>query len=114
MRTQQLEELKLAEKEWRARGEADGQAALELRASFDEAIREAARLRESLSQTEEKLRVATKINERVRAESAEEHGRMLEAVAKLETLQEHHESLLRQHRVLTSLEGRGVALAGSA
>lgn len=61
------------------------------------------RLPQSLEETEERLAISLKVNERVRAESADEHGRMLEAQAKLETLQEHHDTLVRQHRVLTSL-----------
>ena len=100
VRAQQVEELKSAEKEWRAKGEASAAASLELRGLNEERAREVAQLREALAETEGKLRVTTKVSERVRAESVEEHSKMLEMQAKLETLQEHYDVLVRQNSFL--------------
>ena len=91
---------KSAEKEWRAKGEASAAASLELRGLNEERAREVAQLREALAETEGKLRVTTKVSERVRAESVEEHSKMLEMQAKLETLQEHYDVLVRQNSFL--------------
>ena len=112
MRTAQVDELKEAEAAWRARGEGAQEQALEVRAAHERALREIERLKGVLQETDERLRVTLKVNERVRHESGDEHARMLEMQAKLETLQEHHDALMRQNRVLTSLEG--LAISGSA
>ena len=95
VRSQLVDELKSEQADWRAKGEAEGAAALELRATYEAVEREATRLRETLSATEDKLRLTQKVSERVRAEAADEHTNMLEMQAKLETLQEHYDVLVR-------------------
>ena len=74
MRGQQLTELKELESSWRERGEADMVERLAMRSAQDEAAREMAQLKEDLSKREDELRLVRAVNERVRAESSEEHG----------------------------------------
>ena len=56
------------------------------------------------------------VNERVRHENSEEHGKLLEAQAELDALQEHCAMLARQNSVLVrSAEGKeGAASAAEA
>jgi hypothetical protein len=103
VRAQQIDELKAVEREYRERGEVEGAAMRDLRASEDAAQREAARSRAALEASEEKSRLALKVSERVRAEASDEHVRMLEMQAKYETLQEAHDALLRQNRVFVGM-----------
>ena len=108
VRAQQVGELKAAEREWRDKGEAAGAASLEARGQREASEREVARLKEELAQTSERLRVTSKVSERVRQESADEHAKMLEAQAKLETLQEHYDVLVRQNSLLVRTTEQGL------
>ena len=100
VRDQQIEEFKAADRERLAKGEETAQAALELRAALDEKSRECTRVKQALEACEEKLRLTTRVSERVRAEAADEHQSMLETNAKFEELQEHYDTLLRQNSAL--------------
>ena len=61
---------------------------------------EVASLRAALEAAEAKASLAARVNERVRAESAAEHGSLLEALARLDALQEQYDMLSRQNSVL--------------
>ena len=74
VRSTQLEELRQTEATWRERGQADMAERLSLRASSEDASREVARLRELLRSGEEQAKLLRSVNERVRAETSEEHG----------------------------------------
>ena len=97
---QQLEKLQHAEATWRERGEADMAERLALRAAHEDAMRDKASLEQKLDAAEEKARLMRAVNERVRAESSEEHGKLLEAQAKLDQLEHAYNLLSRQNSVL--------------
>lgn len=100
VRQQQLAEAKGAEDEYRSRSEAILGERHALMAAAEKAQREAEGLREALAASEAREKLTGRVSERVRAEAAEEHTRLLEALAKLDALQEAHDLLTRQNSVL--------------
>ena len=100
VRQQQLEEMKASEGEMRRREQARGEEQLAMQAARQKEAAEVASLRAALEAAEAKASLAARVNERVRAEAAEEHGSLLEALARLDALQEQYDMLSRQNSVL--------------
>ena len=100
VRQQQLEEAKGAEVEFRQRSEAILVERLSLKAGKERAEAEAEGLRSALQQSEGREKLTSRVNERIRGEASEEHTRLLEALAKLDALQEQYDLLTRQNSVL--------------
>jgi hypothetical protein len=98
--SQQLSELKETEAQRRERIEADAAERLELRGQMERALRTAESLRVELSESQAREKLTARVSERVRAEASEEHSRLLEALAKLDALQEQYDLLSRQNNVL--------------
>ena len=63
---------------------------------------ELASLRAALEASQSQAKLTARVNERVRAEAADEHSRLLEALARLDGLQEQYDLLLRQNSVLVT------------
>ena len=93
-----LEETKASEGDEARAGEGEEQLAMQ--AARQKEAAEVASLRAALEAAEAKASLAARVNERVRAEAAEEHGSLLEALARLDALQEQYDMLSRQNSVL--------------
>uniref|UniRef100_A0A7S2D989 Uncharacterized protein n=1 Tax=Haptolina brevifila TaxID=156173 RepID=A0A7S2D989_9EUKA len=106
-----LDELRQAEASWRERGEAEMAERRTLRTASEEASREVGRLQVALRASEEQGKLLRSVNERVRAETSEEHGKLLETQAKLDRLEEQYELLSRQNSILVR-SAETVATAG--
>jgi hypothetical protein len=100
MHALQVTELRSAEAALRERSEAEVAERLVLKAAHDETSRQLAAVEERLATSVEQERLLRAVNERVRTEASDEHGKLLETQARLEHLQEQFSQLSRQNSVL--------------
>lgn len=100
VREAQLAELQATDATRREREEAEAAERLERKAELGQAQRERDAIEATLAERDREVSMLRAVNERVRMETSEEHGRLLEAHAKLEQLEKSHATLARQNSVL--------------
>ena len=100
VRMQQVEELKEQESSLRTREEERTKEQLGMASEREREVQELAAVRAALEKAETQCKLTTRVNERVRAESAEEHGKLLDALARLDALQEQYDLLSKTTTVL--------------
>lgn len=110
VRTQQMDELKQAEADLHKKEEERSREQLALLAERDREKRILEQTRAALEESQTQMKLTQRVNERIRAEAADEHGRLLEALAKLDSLQEQYELLTRQNSVLVRTAETAVAV----